>query len=74
MLARPSAYTAAGVAAELAAEWLPRVPPQGELDEFTEVLLSGSPAYSWDPQSDTARHRVRDLGKHVVSLPAFQLR
>ena len=74
VLSRPSAYTAAGVAAEMAAELLPRVPGQPEIDELTELLLSGSPAYSWDPQSDTARRRVRDLGKHLVTLPAFQLR
>ena len=74
VLSRPSGYTAAGVAADMATELLPRVPTQEELDEFTEVLLSGSPAYSWDPLSDTARGRVRDLGKHLVSLPAFQLR
>ena len=74
VLSRPAGYTAAGVAAELAAEMLPRVPSGAELDEMTEILLSGSPAYSWDPQSDTARGRVRDLGKHLVSLPAFQLR
>ena len=74
VLSRPSAYTAAGVAAEMATELLPRVPPQEDLDEFTEVLLSGSPAYSWDPSSNTARNRVRDLGKRLVSLPSFQLR
>ena len=74
VLSRPSGYTAAGVAADLATEWLPRPPSQQELDELTEVLLSGSPAYSWDPLSNTARRRVRDLGKHLVSLPAFQLR
>ena len=72
--ARPSAYSARDLAAELASELLPRPPSAEELDGFVEVLLSGTPDYAWDPTTNGGRTRVRDYVKHLVSLPEFQLR
>ena len=74
VLARDAAGDPAALAVEVATELLPRPPALDEREELTQVLLAGSPAYSWDPTTNTARNRVRDLAKHLVSLPAFQLR
>ena len=73
-LSRDAAGDAAELALDVATQLLPRPPAVDERLELTEVLLAGSPAYSWDPTTRTARNRVRDLAKHLVSLPAYQLR
>ena len=72
--ARPSAYVARDLVADLAADHLARIPTDAELDDLTEVLLAGTPAYAWDPTASGADKRVRGLMQHLVSLPEYQLR
>ena len=72
--ARPSAWVARDLAANLAADLLTHPPDEATLDAFTDILLSGTPSYSWDPTSTGGRTRVRDYVKHLVSLPEYQLR
>ncbi len=70
----PSAYSARGLAGDLATRLLPHPPSDDDLDDLAEVLLSGTPDYAWDPTTSGGRTRIRDYARHLVSLPEFQLR
>ena len=72
--ARPTASVARELARDLATDLLAQPPSEAELDGLTEVLLAGTPAYSWDPTETGGRNRVRDYVKHLVSLPDAHLR
>ena len=72
--ARDSAFDARALAAGLYEELLLRPPEASALDDLTEVLLQGTPAYAWDPTTDGGGNRIRSYVAHLVSLPDFQLR
>ena len=72
--ARGSAYDARQLAAELYEDLLIRPPSSSALDDLTEILLQGTPAYAWDPSTDGGGNRIRSYVQHLVSLPDFQLR
>ena len=72
--ARPTAFVARDLARDLATDLLAQPPSESELDALTDVLLAGTPAYSWDPTATGGQNRIRDYVRHLVSLPDFQLR
>ena len=69
----PNRWTASALAADLAGDML-GLPVEPELlDQLTEILLNGQPDYEWDPTSESAENRIRQLVAFLTELPEYQL-
>ena len=74
-LARPVAADPRALTAALCQEHLAWDLSADEIDDLTnDHLRNGVSDYYWDPTTDDAARRLRDLMNHLVSLPAYQLR
>ncbi len=74
-LARPVATDPRDLTAALCQEHLAWTLSDDEIDDLTnDHLRNGVSDYYWDPTTEDAARRLRDLMNHLVSLPAYQLR
>ena len=66
-------YDAAALASAIADDWLGLPVEQDQRSTLTDILLNGQPAYEWDPTSNSAENRIRQLIAYLGELPEYQL-
>ncbi|MEM1054896.1 MAG: DUF1800 family protein [Bacteroidota bacterium] len=72
-LALPDPSTPSRLAADLAELFLGLPVSDANREAFTEILLGGIPAASWDPAADGAEARLVGLVVYLASLPEHEL-